>query len=36
MIKTGDRTKTSMEITDGLREGDRVRVVPIGEEKKEK
>lgn len=36
MIRTGERNQSSVEIIDGLREGDRVRVVPIGEEEKKK
>jgi len=36
MIKIGDRTQNSMEILEGLKEGDRVRVVPIGEERGKK
>lgn len=35
-IKVGDRTSSSIEILDGLKEGDKVRVVPIGGEMKKK
>ena len=33
MIKVGDRTQNNIEILEGLKEGDKVRVVPIGEER---
>ena len=36
IIKVGDRTQSSIEILDGLKEGNKVKVVSIGEEKKEK
>jgi HlyD family secretion protein len=36
MIKVGDRTQSSIEILDGLKEGDKVRIVPIGEDMKKK
>jgi multidrug efflux pump subunit AcrA (membrane-fusion protein) len=35
-IKVGERTQSSIEIVNGLKEGDRVRVVPVGEEKGKK
>jgi RND family efflux transporter MFP subunit len=35
-IKVGDRTSSSIEILDGLKEGDKVRIVPIGGEMKKK
>ncbi len=30
MIKVGDRTSSSIEILEGLNEGDKIRIVPIG------
>jgi multidrug efflux pump subunit AcrA (membrane-fusion protein) len=36
VIKVGDRTQSSIEILDGLKEGDKVKIVPIGEEDKKK
>lgn len=33
MIKVGERTQNSIEILDGLKEGDKVKIVPLGEEK---
>ena len=32
MIEVGERTQNNIEILDGLKEGDKVRVVPVGEE----
>ena len=32
MIEVGERTQNNIEILGGLKEGDRVRVVPVGEE----
>ncbi len=36
MIKLGERTQNSIEVLDGLKEGDRVKIVPIGAAVKEK
>lgn len=36
MVKVGERTQSNIEILDGLKEGDKVKVVPVGGEKKEK
>jgi len=36
VIKVGDRTQSSVEILDGLKEGNKVKVVPVGEEDKNK
>ncbi|MDQ1252034.1 MAG: HlyD family efflux transporter periplasmic adaptor subunit [Euryarchaeota archaeon] len=36
VIKVGERTQSSIEILDGLKEGDKVKIVPIGEEDKNK
>ncbi|HGJ66479.1 TPA: HlyD family efflux transporter periplasmic adaptor subunit, partial [bacterium] len=36
IIKVGDRTSSSIEILDGLKEGDKVRIVPIGGEMRKK
>jgi len=36
IIKVGDRTSSSIEILDGLKEGDKVRIVPISGEMKKK
>lgn len=36
MIKVGERTQNNIEILEGLKEGDKVRVVPPGEEEEEK
>ena len=35
MIEVGERTQSNIEILDGLKEGDKVRVVPVGEEEEE-
>jgi multidrug resistance efflux pump len=34
MVKVGERTQSNIEILDGLKEGDKVKVVPVGGEKK--
>lgn len=36
MIEVGERTQNNIEIFEGLKEGDKVRVVPPGEEEEEK
>lgn len=36
MIEVGERTQNNIEILEGLKEGDKVRVVPPGEEEEEK
>jgi multidrug efflux pump subunit AcrA (membrane-fusion protein) len=36
VIKVGERTQSSIEILGGLKEGDKVKIVPIGEEDKNK
>ncbi len=36
MIEVGERTQNNIEILSVLKEGDKVRVVPVGEEEKEK
>ena len=36
MIKAGERTENNIEILDGLKEGDKVKVVPVGREGEEK
>lgn len=35
MIEVGERTQNNIEILDGLKESDKIRVVPVGEEDKE-
>ena len=34
IVKVGERTQSNIEILDGLKEGDKVKVVPVGGEKK--
>jgi HlyD family secretion protein len=34
MVKVGERTQNNIKILDGLKEGDKVRVIPVGEGKK--
>jgi len=36
MVKVGERTQNSIEILDGLKEGDKVKIIPIGEIKEKK
>lgn len=36
IIKVGDRTQSSIEILEGLKEGEKVRIIPIGTEEKKK
>jgi len=36
MIEIGERTQNNVEVLDGLKEGDKVRVVPVGEEEENK
>lgn len=36
MIKVGERTQSNIEILEGLAEGDKVKVVPVGGEKEKK
>ncbi|MGB9596788.1 MAG: hypothetical protein ACPL7B_10950, partial [Candidatus Poribacteria bacterium] len=36
IIKVGDRTQSSIEILEGLKEGEKVRIIPIGTEEKTK
>ena len=36
MIEVGERTQNNIEILDGLKEGDKVIVIPVGAEEEEK